>query len=110
MMKYPTAFGHALGAADMSINGAIELALLGDLQEEDFKSLAAVAAEKYVPSLVLAAVTPGARTEIALLHERPLKNRKATAYVCKGYVCDAPTVDPTELGAQLDKAPRPATG
>ncbi len=106
MMKYPTGFGHALGAADMSINGAIELALIGDFSEKDFKSLAAAAAEKYVPSLVLAAGSPGARTEIALLRERPLKNRKATAYVCRGYVCEAPTIDPVELSSQLDNAPR----
>ncbi len=106
MMKYPTAFGHALGAADMSINGAIELALLGDLEERDFRSLAAVAAGKYLPSLVLAGGAPGVRTEIALLHERSMKNREATAYVCKGYVCETPTTDPSELADQLDKAPR----
>ncbi len=106
MMKYPTAFGHALGAADMSINGAIELAIIGDFEERDFKALAAVAAEKYVPSLVVAAGAPGERTEIALLHERPLRNRKATAYVCRGYQCESPTIDPAELSEQLDKAPR----
>jgi uncharacterized protein YyaL (SSP411 family) len=106
MMKYPTAFGHALGAADMSINGAIEVAIAGNPQDRDFKSLASSAAHTYVPSLILAGGVPGARTDIALLADRPMLKRKATAYVCKGYVCSAPTTDPAELSEQLDKAPR----
>jgi uncharacterized protein YyaL (SSP411 family) len=106
MMKYPTAFGHALGAADMSINGAIEVAIAGNPQDRDFESLASSAAHTYVPSLILAGGVPGARTDIALLADRPMLKRKATAYVCKGYVCSAPTTDPAELSEQLDKAPR----
>jgi len=109
MMKYPTAFGHALGAADMSIKGAIEVAIVGDREERDFKALVRTMAGKYVPSLVLAAGMPGDRTEIALLRDRPMLKRKSAAYVCRGYVCEAPTIDIAEFSAQLDKAPRNAT-
>jgi uncharacterized protein YyaL (SSP411 family) len=106
MTKYPSAFGHALGAADMSINGAVDVAFAGDAGEKDFRSLASIVAESYVPSLILAGGIPGARSNIALLNDRPLIKRKAAAYVCKGYVCNAPTNDPAELKEQLDKAPR----
>jgi uncharacterized protein len=106
MMKYPTAFGHALGAADMSVNGAIEVALIGDTKGRDFEMLARTVADRYVPSLVLAGGAPGERTTIALLHERTMQKKKATAYVCRGYVCTAPTTDGAELADQLDNAPR----
>ena len=106
MLKYPTAFGHALGMADMSINGAVEVAIAGEPYSTDFRALAAKVGDTYVPSLILAGGVPGMRTDIALLTDRPLLKRRATAYVCKGYVCNAPTTDPTELAEQLDKAPR----
>jgi uncharacterized protein len=106
MMKYPTAFGHALGAADMSVNGAIEVALIGDREDRDFLKLARTVADRYVPSLVLAGGAPRERTPVALLHERTMQGKKATAYVCRGYVCTAPTTDPADLAQQLDKAAR----
>ena len=40
MARYPTAFGHALGAADMAVRGAIEVAIAGDPADERFKALA----------------------------------------------------------------------
>ena len=54
MTRYPTAFGHLLGCADMEINGAIEVALVGDVKSAAFKALERAVAGQYVPSLVLA--------------------------------------------------------
>ena len=54
MARYPTAFGHALGAADLAVRGAIEVAIAGDPSDERFRALASVVAERYLPSLVLA--------------------------------------------------------
>jgi hypothetical protein len=53
MARYPNAFGHALGAADMAVRGAIEVAITGDPTDERFDALARVAADRYLPSLVL---------------------------------------------------------
>ena len=55
MARYPTAFGHALGAADMAVRGAIEVAIAGSPGDERFGALARVVAERYLPSLVMAA-------------------------------------------------------
>jgi len=59
MTRFPTAFGHLLGCADMEINGAIEVALVGDRKSAAFNALEQVVAERYVPSLVLAGGAAG---------------------------------------------------
>jgi len=98
MARYPTAFGHALGAADLAVRGAIEVAITGDPADERFRALAGVVAERYLPSLVLAG---GRDTDgIALLEGRA--GAEPTAYVCRAYTCDAPTSDVAVLGDQLD--------
>ncbi|MFN2638501.1 MAG: thioredoxin domain-containing protein, partial [Gemmatimonadaceae bacterium] len=51
MTRYPSAFGHLLGCADTEINGAIEVALVGDPGSSQFKALERTVAENYVPSL-----------------------------------------------------------
>jgi uncharacterized protein YyaL (SSP411 family) len=103
--KYPSAFGHLLGAADMAVYGAIEVALVGDPAADGFQVLEREVAAKYVPSLVLAGGDP-ARNTIELLAERTEKDGKPTAYVCHSYVCDQPVTDPSALAAQLESAPR----
>ena len=101
MARYPLAFGHALTAADIAVFGATEVALTGDPRASDFSSLARASASVYVPTLIVAGAAPGTADDIALLKDRPLKNGAATAYVCRGYACDAPTNDPMELQQQL---------
>ena len=98
MARYPLAFGHALTAADIAVHGATEVALIGDPRSEDFGTLARAISSVYVPSLVVAG---GGASDIALLQDRPLKNGAATAYVCRGFTCDAPTNDPEQLQQQL---------
>lgn len=102
--KYPTAFGHALGVADMSINGAVEVALAGDVAGPGFGALSAKLSDLYVPSLILAGGAPGAGSTVSLMHDRTAMGGVATAYVCRGYVCAAPTTDPAELAIQLENA------
>jgi uncharacterized protein len=98
MARYPSAFGHALGAADLAVRGAIEVAIAGDPADERFQTLAAAVAERYLPSLVLAG---GMESEgIALLEGRGAE--VPMAYVCRAYACDAPTSDTAVLGEQLD--------
>jgi uncharacterized protein len=101
MARHPAAFGHLLGAADMAVHGPVELALVGSPSSADFRELAAGAAMTYVPSFVLAGGAPDDAGGIALLDARPMVGRRATAYVCRGYACEAPTVDAGELVEQL---------
>ncbi|MDB4882175.1 MAG: N-acylglucosamine 2-epimerase, partial [Gemmatimonadetes bacterium] len=105
MARYPTAFGHALGAADIAVRGAIEVAIAGSPADEQFGALARVAAERYLPSLVMAGGTDhDAAAGIALLEGRG--GAAAVAYVCRAYACEIPTSEVAVLGAQLDAVTR----
>jgi uncharacterized protein YyaL (SSP411 family) len=109
MARYPTAFGHLLGSADMEINGAVEVALVGSINEAGFKALERAVAGQYVPSLVLAGGPEKSDTSVALLSDRRLIDGEPTAYVCRGYACDKPVTEPDELSAQLESAGRMTT-
>ena len=103
MARYPLAFGHALTAADMVVFGAVEVALVGRVGNDDLSSLARAASAPFVPSLVLAG---GASDDIALLAHRAMRDGRATAYVCRNYACDEPVTDPRALWEQLSRASR----
>jgi len=109
MTRYPTAFGHLLGCADMEINGAIEVAIVGDTRAAGFKALERAVAEQYVPSLVLAGGLTGNSSPVKLLDERSLLDAKPTAYVCRGYTCDKPVTEAASLSDQLQTASRART-
>jgi uncharacterized protein len=104
LTRFPTAFGHLLGCADMEINGAVEVALAGDTSSTGFKALERAVARQYVPSLVLAGGKPGSSPRVNLLKDRTLVDDKPTAYVCRGYSCDRPVTEPDALLDQLENA------
>ena len=109
MLRFPTAFGHLLGCADMELYGAIEVALVGETSHLGFRALERAVAERYVPSLVLAGGAPGSRSTVKLLENRPLVDNKPTAYVCRGYACDRPVTGPDALSDQLENAAKAGT-
>jgi uncharacterized protein YyaL (SSP411 family) len=106
MARHAPAFGHLLGAADLAVDGAVELVLVGDPGAVDFRTLADVAGARYLPSLVLDAVTPRTARGGPLRDGRTAIGGRATAYVCRHATCDLPTSDPAVLAAQLAVAAR----
>ncbi len=104
LIRYPTAFGHLLGVADMSTNGAVEVAIAGNRSDASFLALERVVADRYIPSLVLAGGKEG--PPVALLDGREARNGKATAYVCRSYACEEPASTPAALAEQLEMAGR----
>ncbi|HEX9483337.1 MAG TPA: thioredoxin domain-containing protein [Gemmatimonadaceae bacterium] len=105
MAQHPTAFGHALGAADLSIRGAIEVAIIGSAADTRTSDLMRAVGETYVPSLILAGGE--AHDDIPLLAGRG--SAVPTAFVCRASTCDRPTSDIVELRDQLQRAARVAT-
>jgi len=104
MARHPAAFAHSLGVADLLVRGTVELAIVGDPAADDFRALIRAAAERYVPSLVLAGGPTRKVADIPLLADRSTTDGRATAYVCRNYSCDTPVTDPSALGRQLDSA------
>ncbi|MFL5561806.1 MAG: thioredoxin domain-containing protein [Gemmatimonadaceae bacterium] len=107
MAQHPQAFGHLLGVTDTIVNGAVELAIMGDVADERFRALLSETRARYLPALALAGGTPGEATAgIALLDQREMRGGVPTAYVCRNYTCDEPVTEPRALGAQLDRVSR----
>jgi uncharacterized protein YyaL (SSP411 family) len=112
LARYAAAFGHLLGAADMAVHGAVEVALAGDPERADFRALADAVGADYVPSLVIAggAARGDVSVDIALMAGKIPRDDRATAYVCRQYLCEEPVTDPAELPSQLARASRSPLG
>jgi uncharacterized protein YyaL (SSP411 family) len=104
MTRYPTMFGHALGAADIAVNGAIEVAIAGDPGANDFSAFTSEVARHYLPSLVMAGGAGDAVRGLALMDGRAAIDGSATGYVCQNSVCDLPTTDVAAFAGQLTRA------
>ncbi|HYK84982.1 MAG TPA: thioredoxin domain-containing protein [Ktedonobacteraceae bacterium] len=100
MVQHPQAFGYVLGAFDFALSAVKEFAILGDPRAADTRALLEVLNERYLPNSVLACAAPeysDAIQTIPLLADRPLKDGKATAYVCQNFTCQSPVNTPEAL-------------
>jgi len=103
MVQHPQAFGYVLGALDFALSPSKEIAIVGPLATDDTLALLEVTNKQYLPNSVLAYSVPGdsrAAQVVPLLADRPLKDGKATAYVCQNFACQAP-VNTAEALANL---------
>jgi uncharacterized protein YyaL (SSP411 family) len=92
--RFPTMVGHHL-AVSYSAARARELAIVGP----EWERLARVSWSRYRPHVALA-VAPAETEGVPLLRDRFHEGR-TLAYLCRGFVCDLPTSDPTELARLL---------
>ncbi|MFZ1400684.1 MAG: thioredoxin domain-containing protein [Candidatus Promineifilaceae bacterium] len=99
MVQYPNAFAHWLGAAVFITSQPQEVAIIGDPDAPDTEALIATTFAAFRPNLVVAAGSPS--SSIPLLTERQRLDDKATAYVCRRFVCQQPVNSPEALAAQL---------
>lgn len=99
MQQYPQAFGEALNAADMLINGVSEVAIVGNPVQAKTKALLDVVRLPYRPNVItaLARQNMSDNAVIPLLNYRTIRNDKPTVYVCRNFACANPvnTVDET---------------
>jgi uncharacterized protein YyaL (SSP411 family) len=101
--KAPMAFGRLLAALDFELGQPLELAVIGPAEDAATKRLLAEVRSRYLPNRLLAGSAAEDGEAIPLLAGRGLINGHPTAYLCEGFVCQAPTTEPTELAAQLDR-------
>ncbi|MEU7579362.1 thioredoxin domain-containing protein [Streptomyces sp. NPDC041068] len=97
--RVPRFIGHGLAVAEAALDGPREVAVVGDVLGD----LHRTALLGTAPGAVVAAGEPGSG-ELPLLADRPLVDGHPAAYVCRGFVCAAPTTDPAELAEQLSRA------
>lgn len=96
--RVPRFVGWGLAVAEALLDGPREVAVAGPVGGE----LHRTALLGRAPGAVVAAGQgPGAGAEFPLLVDRPLVGGEPTAYVCRHFVCDAPTTDAGELADKL---------
>ncbi|CAM5338745.1 thioredoxin domain-containing protein [Streptomyces badius] len=96
--RVPRFVGWGLAVAEALLDGPREVAVAGPVGGE----LHRTALLGRAPGAVVAAGEgPGAGAEFPLLVDRPLMGGEPTAYLCRHFVCDAPTTDAGELAAKL---------
>ncbi len=98
--QYPTAFGNILCAADTCVHGTLQVAIIGDTAEA--RPMRRALADIYIPALLLAGSREG-DSSIPLLAGKTAVNNMATAYVCRSYLCDAPTTSPENMLERIDE-------
>ena len=104
MGEQPLAFGRLLCALDLYLNPGQEIAIIGDPAAADTRALLAEVRRRYLPNSVLALAAPGdaaASELIPLLADRGQIDGRATAYVCRNFVCNLPVNETEALAAQL---------
>jgi hypothetical protein len=105
MQKYPSGFGRYLSALDFHLGPVAEVALVWPAgAEAAVAPLAETVFRRYQPNRVVVGAAAGAAgaAGLPLLAERGTVDGKATAYVCRRYVCQLPVTEPEALARQLD--------
>ena len=100
LSRAPSGFGHLLGAVDLALARAKEIAISTPASGGAApRAMAQVVWGSYLPNHVLAVGDP-ASSRVPLLAGRPVDGG-ATAFVCERFVCAAPVSTPEALAAQL---------
>ena len=108
--RYPTAFGQWLTALDFALAPVQEVAILGDPDGQDTLALVSALWSNFRPySLAAISAYPPPTNAPPLLQDRPLQNDRATAYVCRQFVCQRPVNEPHELLDQLEASAVPSS-
>ncbi|MFF9351375.1 thioredoxin domain-containing protein [Streptomyces sp. NPDC014734] len=94
--RVPRFIGWGLAVAEALLDGPREVAVAGPVGGE----LHSTALLGTAPGAVVAAGETGG-AEFPLLADRPMVDGAPTAYVCRHFVCDAPTTDAAELARRL---------
>jgi uncharacterized protein YyaL (SSP411 family) len=101
-VRHPTAFGCWLSAAQWALEPVQQVALVGRSGESDYTKMIEVLWSAYRPNLVAAfagdSPAPGSPE---LCANRPMRDGRATAYVCRGFVCLEPALSAEKLAEQL---------
>jgi uncharacterized protein YyaL (SSP411 family) len=101
-LKYATAFGRWLSAADSALSPVKQVALIGEPGDPSFRQMLDLLNSAYRPRTVVAvSMQPPPPGSPPLLIDRPQVNGLSTAYVCEGFVCRLPVTTTDELVKQL---------
>jgi uncharacterized protein YyaL (SSP411 family) len=96
--RVPRFAGWSLAAAEAALTGPLEIAVVGDPGDPARSRLEQVARRSPSPGAVVVVGAPGA-SAVPLLDGRGLVDGAASAYVCRGMVCERPVTTAGDLAA-----------
>ena len=109
----PSAFAQMMQAVEMVAGGGVEIVIAGSPDDPRTQALLDVVRGTYLSSGVLAVNDPAQAETITqwipYAGNMPALDGVPTAYVCRGYVCDAPVTDAESLRIALEAAVRVET-
>ncbi|OON81401.1 thioredoxin domain-containing protein [Streptomyces tsukubensis] len=98
--RAPRFISHGLAVAEALLDGPREIAVVGGADDERTRALHRTTLLATAPGAVVAVGAPGS-DETPLLVDRPLVDGAPAAYICRGFVCDAPVTDVVAVGERL---------
>jgi uncharacterized protein YyaL (SSP411 family) len=96
--------GWGLAVAEALVDGPREVAVVGPAGDPATRAMHQAALRGNAPGAAVVVGDPDAASDehaVPLLADRPLVGGRATAYVCRHFVCQAPTTDPDALAELL---------
>ena len=85
-------------ALETAIVGGEQIVIIGHRDADDTRAMWVAAHKKYRPFAVIMQFDPSEQKAVAAhmpwVADMKMIDDKATAYVCRGFACDAPSVDP----------------
>jgi uncharacterized protein YyaL (SSP411 family) len=99
VIQAPRAAGWAAAVGEALLAGPLEVAVSGPAGAER-DALAAAARAATSPGAVVVVGEPDA-PGVPLLADRPVRDGRPAAYVCRGFVCAAPVADVSALSAAM---------
>jgi uncharacterized protein YyaL (SSP411 family) len=97
--RAPLAVAGLAAAMELVIGPIREVAVAGDPADAETRALVSLVQRRFDPLAVLAW---GAAGDVPLLDDRQAVGGRATAYVCRGFVCKAPVSDVSALERELN--------
>ena len=104
IQEVPSGFGNMICALDLYLQGPVEVAVLGDREAADTVALLDVVNKTWRPNVVLCGGSDPVSDAIPLLKNRGMIDGRATAYVCRNFVCSEPVTDAEALEKLLDES------
>jgi uncharacterized protein YyaL (SSP411 family) len=101
--SYSLAFGRLLSVASRRASRPVEVAVVGPRRDPATRALAEAALERWLPQRVLVGAEEAEARSLGLplFEGRGMKEGRATAYVCTGYACREPALEPATVRQQL---------
>jgi uncharacterized protein YyaL (SSP411 family) len=95
--EQPFAYATYLEALERCADTPVEVVVVGRPDDAGTAAMWDAVRGVYLPHHALVRALPDDPEPLALARDRPQRDGRATAYVCRNFTCSAPTTDPNEL-------------